>query len=366
MTEPNVLENIPIEKERQVETLGDFLKTGESGKLEFATFDVPVEMIFLAENIRPFDEKFIDTLAWSIIEIGQRQPGTGDVVLIEGSPPIRCVAGQHRYKATVKAKEWGYDKRYKINLANRELNPYEILKIQMAENLQNKMTSAQEAQVINGLWQMMKALRDCEGEKLSVTEFARSASRSPDTVRDAIKYVEGVSPIVQKLVDEKILPYTVSLLLTEVPNIIRGRDRGKGPILEDIYREQLCLAQKFVTMNFTFDKAKKYIEQLKQENNFAGPLFGDDWQKMEVVSHMIAIRDESDKKGREATGWFVKIVRMVQLLPDTSKAEFSEAIQKAMSELGMSRDQFEEKLKPLVTEKQLIGLFGKRDVFSKI
>ena len=154
--------------------------------------------------------------------------------------------------------------------------------------------------------------------------------------------------------------------MSEAESIIKGRSREKQYTIEDVHREQLYLAQKFVTMNFTYEKAKKYIEQLKQENNFAGPLFGDDWQKMEVVSHMIAIRDESDKKGREATGWFVKIVRMVQLLPDTSKAEFSEAIQKAMSELGMSRDQFEEKLKPLVTEKQLIGLFGKRDVFSKI
>ena len=356
MTEPNGIEDLQIQEVRNVESL-EALK--ESEELHYEIFNVPVERIFLAENIRPFDDNFIDTLALSIHKHGQLQACIGDIVSNGNGTFVRLIAGQHRFKSIAKLNLEGEDIPVKISLANRELSPYEVIEIQITENLHNKMTPAQEAQVINGLWQRMKTLKDNDGERLSVAEFARGVSRSPDVVRDAIKYVQGLSPVVQRLVDEKILPYTVSLLLTEAENIVKGRERDKEYTFEDVYREQLYLAQKFVTMSFTYDKARKYIEQLKKENGFAGPLFGDEWKKMEVDSHMIAIRDESDKKGREAAGWFVKIVRMVELLPDTNKVEFSDAIKNAMFELGMSQDQFEKKLKPLVTEKQFVRLFGK-------
>jgi len=359
MTEPNEIENLPIQKVRDIETLEDYRNAGEPEELHYEIFNVPVERIFLADNIRPFDNDFIDTLALSIHEHGQLQACIGDIVSNENGTFVRLIAGQHRFKSIAKLNLEGENIPVKISLANRELSPYEVIEIQITENLHNKMTPAQEAQVINGLWQRMRALKDNDGKKLSIAEFARGVSRSSDVVRDAIKYVECLSPVVQRLVDEKILPYTVSLLLSEAENIVKGRERGKQYTLEDIHREQLYLAQKFVTMNFTYDRAKKYIQQLKQENNFAESLFGDDWGKMEVASHIIAIRDQSDKKGREAAGWFVKIVRMVQLLPDTNKVEFSDAIKDAMSDLGMSRDEFEKKLRPLITEKQFTGLFGR-------
>lgn len=359
MTKPNGIENISSQEVGNVISLEDFRNSGESEELHYEIFNVPVERIVLADNIRPFDNDFIDTLAMSIHKHGQLQACIGDIVCDGEGTFVRLIAGQHRFKSIVKLNLEGEDIPVKISLANRELNPYEIIEIQITENLHNKMTPAQEAQVINGLWQKVRILKDNGGEKLSIAEFARSVSRSPATVRDAIKYIEGLSPVVQRLVDEKILPYTVSLLLTEAENIIKGRDREKQYTLEDVYREQLYLAQKFVTMNFTYDRAKKYIEQLKQESNFSGPLFGDEWKKIEFASHIIAIRDESDKKGRDAAGWFVKIIRMVQLLPDTNKVEFSDAIENAIFELGMSRDEFEEKLRPLITEKQHIRLFGK-------
>ncbi len=358
MTEPSVIENLPIQKVRDIETLEDYRNFRESEMLHYEIFNVPIERIVLADNIRPFDDKFVDTLKSSIKEHGQLQACIGDIVSTEDGCFVRVIAGQHRYMAVSQINLEGEILPLKVSVANRELNPYEVIEIQITENLQNKMTSAQDAQVINSLWQRMKVLKENEDIKLTVTEFARSVSRSPDVVRDAIKYVEGLSPVVQKFVDEKILSYTVSLLLTEAENIVKGRDRGKQYTQEDVYREQLYLAQKFVTMNFTFDKAKKYIEQLKQESNFSGPLFGDEWRDMEIASHVIAIRDESDKKGREAAGWFVKIVRMVKFLPDTNKAEFSDAIKNAMFGLGMSMDEFKEKLRPLITERQFTGLFG--------
>lgn len=212
------IQNIPIL------SIEDYVKKTslESEQLRWNTFLVPMEDIVLAENIRPFDWEFIDILKESIKEHGQLQECIGDVVLDgNGEYKARIIAGEHRTKAIEEINDEGEYTLVRVSLANKTLSPEEVVEIQMSENLQNKMTSAQDAVIIHNFWIRLKRIRDQESGVLTKGELARKVGRSVEVVSNAIKYIEDVNPLVQRLVDERTLSYSLALLLS-------GIDKGDG------------------------------------------------------------------------------------------------------------------------------------------
>lgn len=327
--------------------------------IRFKTFMVPVDDIDLADNIRPFDQDFIQNLADSIYTQGQLQPCIGFVREIEdGSKRVVLIAGQHRYKAIEWLNSIGIDTYVMINLANRELTPEEIVEIQLTENLQNKMTPAQEAEVMCRLWHKMERVWEEKGKTLTVTAFARRVGRSYETVNKAIKYVGDVTPIVQELVEKNLLPYGHAVLLAEIDDLItRGDERNITD--EDRKWKQIDLAQYFITKKFNYKQASEYLKRLREESKFAGPLFGDAWELMEVRNRILAIRKTSDKQGRAAAGWFVNMVRTADIIKDkTGSVKLSEAIHNALELLGVALEDFKRDIKPYLSEREFDKLFG--------
>lgn len=335
------LERLPSLNTTSIE---DFVLSANPECVRRETFLVPVEEIVLAENIRPFDYEFINVLKENIKEQGQLQECIGDIVTDEnGDFKIRVIAGQHRETAIQLINEEGIRMPVRVSVADRMLPPEVVIEIQMSENLQNKMTSAQDAFIIHNFWRRLTEIRS-----ITKAELARKVGRSVETVSNSIKYIEDVNPVVQKMVDEKILHYSLAVLLSEI-------EKGNG-----YESKQVSLALLFISKSYTLVQAEKHIKQLKTEQEFVGPLFGgDNWDLMEIQNNLLAIRNESDRKGKEAAGWFVRMVRAAKILNEPDKVRLSNAIKKAVSGLGMSLDDFKKTIKPFVKESDYIDAFGK-------
>lgn len=305
------------------------LNTENSEKIRWEWKEVYPEEVVLAENIRPIDSLVVEDLAMSIAEVGQLQPCLGDIIEIDGEITIRLIAGQHRYYAISLLCEKGLPRPIIMRVADRTLSPEEILSVQMSENLQNKMTPEQDAVAIHSFW--IDAKRIYGENSLTIKDLARRLGRSPRKISDAIKYVEGLSPKVQQMVHAGVLPYSTALLLERL-----GRSDT-----DDFHSEQVRTAIFLISQKYTTEQAKKYLERKSKEAEFSGPLFGDElWKELKKNGHRIAIRDSASREGRMAVGWFQRMLKSVSILDDPSKAEFSEAIQTSVEELGISLEDF--------------------------
>ncbi len=289
---------------------------------------LPIEEITPVDNIRPIDYEVVEEIASSILETGQLQACIGDI----GEDGIRLLAGRHRYEAIKVLNERGCDVGVLIRVANKMLSDEEVLSIQMSENLHNKMTSAQEATIIHGFWNEM--IKIYGRENISISKVASKMGRSPRKTSDAIKYVEGLSPKIQELVDIGNLSYTSALLLVDLKN---DSDSQWG--------EQIRTALQIISKNLNTKDAKKYIDRLNHEMKFTGPLFDNEmWGNIKKNGHLISIKTDADREGRSAAGWFVRMLSTISKLEDPDRIELSDGIAKAVGELNMSLDDFIDKL----------------------
>lgn len=289
---------------------------------------ISIEEITPVNNIRPIDSEVVEEIASSIPQTGQLQACIADI----GEDGVRLLAGRHRYEAIKLLNERGYETGILVKLANRTLSEEEVLSIQMSENLHNKMTSAQEATIIHSFW--FKMVEVYGRENISISMVAAKMGRSPRKISDAIKYVDGLSPKVQELVDSGNLSYSSALLLVG----LETNDDGQ-------WGEQVRTAIQIISRNLNSKEAKKYIDKLNQESKFSGPLFDNEmWGKIKKNGHLISIKTEADREGRSAAGWFVRILSTVSKLEDSDRVELSDGITKTVGELGMSLDEFLEKV----------------------
>lgn len=289
---------------------------------------LPIEEITPVNNIRPIDFEVVEEIASSIPVTGQLQACIADI----GEDGPRLLAGRHRYEAIKLLNDRGIETGILVKLANRTLSKEEILSIQMSENLHNKMTSAQEATIIHGFWNEMV---DVYGrENISISMVAAKMGRSPKKISDAIKYIDGLSPKVQELVDNGTMSYSSALLLVG----LKTDDDGQ-------WGEQIRTALQIISKNLNTKDAKKYIDRLIQENKFSGPLFDNElWGNIKKNGHIVSIKTEADREGRSAAGWFVRILNTISRLEDPDRTELSDGIAKAVGELDISLDDFIDKL----------------------
>jgi len=287
----------------------------------------------LVPNIREIKEESVLELAMSIREVGQLQPCIGDVIQSENGQTVRLIAGQHRYYAIKYLCENDYPIGIVMRIANRTLTSEEVLSIQMSENLQNKMTPEEDAETIHSFWKMSEEVYG-KG-KVSISYLARKMGRSPRKVSDSIRYVEELSPKVQEMVNIGVLPYSTALLLAKMMN--GNNNNGNN----DFYSEQVRTAIFLISKNYTTSEAEKYLRKRAKEKEIAGPLFsGEIWKEIKSNGYNIAIKDQASKEGRAAIGWFVRMEKAVSNLEQPYRVKFSDAIKKAMLELGVSLEEF--------------------------
>ncbi len=288
---------------------------------------IPIYSITPVDNIRPIDPEVVEEIASSIPVNGQLQACIADTT----PDGVRLLAGRHRYEAIKLLNERGYYVDILVRLADRELSDEEILSIQMSENLHNKMTSAQEAAIIYSFWNKMIDIYN--RENVTISMIATRMGRSPRKVSDAVKYVENLSPLVQEMVNSGKLAYSSALLLTGLTTTNDG------------WGEQTRIAVQIISRNLNSKDAKKYIQKLKQENEFTGPLFGEDiWENLKQNGHIISIKTQADREGRKAAGWFVRILGTISMLEEPDKVELSNGIINGISSLGMSLNEFIKKI----------------------
>jgi ParB-like chromosome segregation protein Spo0J len=207
--------------------LREFIETATPDVIRTAYFHIPTEWFYEAENIRPYNPQQIADLAESIRAEGQLQAGIADLCINDdGTFQLRIIAGKHRKKAIEKInfeKEPGEPiTLFEVRLYDKQLTARQIVNIQMAENLQEKMTPAQDAAVIESMWKEYMVNIEHEEEMPNIKEFAAQISRRVDVVKDAIVYIDKIDENVQKLVDAKIIPYTMALLLSGISKEKKG------------------------------------------------------------------------------------------------------------------------------------------------
>jgi len=313
-------------------------ETEKREKIFWKLYEIEIENSVLVDNIRPIDQFVVEDLANSISEIGQLSPCIGDTLATEDGQIVRIIAGQHRFHAINLLHQRGEDIPLLARIANRTLNDEEILSIQMSENLQNKMTAEQDAKVIHSFW-----VKCCQlyGEEIVTLKYlSRKLGRSTQKVSEAIKFVEGLSPKIQEMVNKGVLHYSTALLLTRLNNSDKD---------SDFYSEQVRMAVFLISQGYNKEEAKRYLDKrIKESKAYTEPLFsGEVWTQLKKNGYRIAINDKASKEGRTASGWFVRMIRAVSLLDEPSKAEFSEAIERSVDELGISMDEFKGNLKIL-------------------
>jgi hypothetical protein len=211
------------------------------------------------------------------------------------------------------------------------------------------MTPAQDAVVIEDMWSELVALEEENGNEPDIKEFARQISRSVDVVKDSIAYVQKIDKTVQKLVEAKIISYTMALLLSGISK----EEKGFG------VSDQLRYAQTFVTRKFTVKQAREYLNNRKGEEG----QFALEENEVEAIlrDHILSLRQASGMRVRESALWFTQIIRMVKLLDNREvEAKFSAGIQKVLANLDFTISDFQKDLKPLISEKDLVFLFGDR------
>ena len=365
-------ENFDIEKaelilpEASYKNLREFIETASPDVVRTAYFRVPTEWLHEVKNVRPFNEQHIADLKESIKADGQLQAGIGDFFRNEnGFLQPRLIAGKHRKKAVEEINfEKGPDEPitfFKVKFYDKQLTPRQIINIQMAENLQEKMTPAQDAVVIESMWNDYETfVKAGGGTKPDIKEFSAQISRSVDIVKDAIKYITEIDEKVQKLVDNKIISYSMALLLCGISK----EERGFG------VSDQLRYAQTFFMNKFTVKQAREYLKNRKMkideskmelEQERTQLTFEKNEDEAILKDHILSLHYASGMKVRENAIWFVKAIRMIKLLKNEEiEAKFSAGIQKTMGSLGFSITDFKKDLEPLISDEDYEFVFGEK------
>ena len=342
-----------------VDSFEQFVERGEKGEHLKASFLIPVTMLTLADNIRPKNQRHIDALALSIRENGQKQPASGDIMWSEeyGCMVPRLIAGRHRYEGILKnerdKKDESPEERIWIVLENRTLDPYEVIDLQLAENIHEKLMPSEEAATLHSYWRRLRELKMHDNEKLTVSSFANRVGRSTEVITNAIKYMEKGSSIVQKLVDENILPFGIAVLLADVP--VSEEDLKKG------FNEQVRLALFFINKKYTTKKAAEYLKNgyqgriAKRINGMhQASLLPEDVEEEALRKDTRRfVKVGADVSGMAALRWFSDIKRVINMLEPSEQIMLTEAVLAQFSHTTSSYDQLLALAKDLLPEKQV-------------
>ena len=379
--------------------------------IEWFKQEVRLGDIILADNVRPIDYDHIEKLVGSIEETGMMYEPLGDYVEIDGVLKPRIIAGQHRYYALLRVYKYNPNakvpvkfahtredmteeqlesmnrwvewqdkymteynqsgrsvldnsnietvevssnivkiaKQYRLENSRISLRDFEELRVQMTENLQNKMTAKEDAYVINKLWEKYKLLED--RKNLSIKSFAKLAARSYTEVRNAIKYHEKLIDKVQELVDKGLISYSLALFIARLSG-----DDVNGSFF---YSEQYLAVNHIVKEKMNPKEAKDYVLRLlqdkepdedKEESYKKLPLFSKEALKALEVPPIISFQKTTDREANTSIQWFIKVIYLISLYPEPEKTKWTRAVKERIRDLGFSLEDFNERLKEMGIE----------------
>lgn len=224
---------------------------------DYEVHEVDLEDIEVGINVREIDQSHVRTLAESILAHRQLQECIGDRTQ-DGK--IRLWAGQHRYwavdfinRSMIAAGRSDLCRTLRIRVYNGELNPDQILAIQIAENLHQRMKPEEEAEVIRDLWEY--CLIAYEEDEINPHKFAGMIGRSPDKVYASLRY-SGLAEEVKRLVVEGHLTYTQSLAIASLEDNEQQENAANHLVLHGIQRQ----AKKYIAgLIDDFEKGKELV-----------------------------------------------------------------------------------------------------------
>lgn len=287
------------------------------------TEEYPENMV-LGPNLRSRDEEHVPRIAESILSQGQLQECVGDT-LSDGR--VRVWAGQHRFWAVELinniAREEDFEPRkLRVRVYLEEFSSDKIFEVQLSENLHQDMRPEEEAEAIESLWNLYERLF----EKKSRAGLARRIGRGETKVRNALKFCE-LDTSVKELVSADALLYSIAVELARLPK-----------------EKQLAVGMKIVMYNFDRPKALKLVRSMTGEEK-QHLLFPEVQGVLEKLNHRIAFRTAADRAAKDASGYFKRIIRLINLMDDPRRAEVTEPIRNILSGFIESSDDFRQILK---------------------
>jgi len=270
--------------------------------------ELPENMI-LGLNIRERNPSHVALLAASILEEGQIQECVAD----QFGGKTRVWAGQHRFWAVESinnmAHEAGLDQRLKLRVRvhDGEFTLDQILAVQLAENLHNQMRPEEEAAAIMSLYKLY--LQVSVDQPRSVADLARRIGRGETKVRNALSFM-NLDENVRKLVESDGIFYSLAVQIARLP-----------------LEKQFRAANRIIIYNLDSSGAARLIEETLGEGKQLPGLFSG--QQLEVLAKQngrLAFRNAADRAARDADGYFRRVLALIKLLDNPTKAEATEPI----------------------------------------
>ena len=289
--------------------------------------EYPNSMV-LGPNMRERSDELVEELVKSIASVGQMQECNGDQLEDE---TIRVITGQHRFWAVEFINELlvshnlqnpenpvGHMK-LRVRVADKKLSPYEMLDLQIAENLHLDLKPEEEAEKIAELFSFY---RKVVGEEATVADFSRRVSRGETKVRNALKFME-LDEKVREMVEEEIIHYSVATKLARVPA-----------------EKQFNVATKIVLYNLSGERVDTLIKSTIGEEDIPS-IFSEEIQAgLDTVNYRLALRGAADRAARDAAGYFKRVLYILDIVDEVEKVTMTDTIRDVLSEFIIASDEF--------------------------
>ena len=288
--------------------------------------------LVLGPNMREISQEKVEELAKSIALTGQVQECNGDT-LSDGR--IRVIAGQHRYWAVTLLNEliekYNNDNpqnklkriRLRVRVADEELSAYKMLELQITENLHEDLRPEEEAEKIAELFSFYRTV---VGDEASVADFCRRVSRGETKVRNALKFVD-LDKRVKKLVEEEAILYWIATRLSKVPE-----------------KRQFEVAMKIIFYNLEGEQVETFIRSILGEEDTPS-LFSEAMrERLDGINHRLAFRTAADRAAKDASGYFKRVLRILDLVEAPERTSMTDTIRDILSQFVLSADEFRDDL----------------------
>ena len=288
--------------------------------------------LVLGPNMREISQEKVEELAKSIALTGQVQECNGDT-LSDGR--IRVIAGQHRYWAVTLLNEliekYNNDNpqnklkriRLRVRVADEELSAYKMLELQITENLHEDLRPEEEAEKIAELFSFYRTV---VGDEASVADFCRRVSRGETKVRNALKFVD-LDKRVKKLVEEEAILYWIATRLSKVPE-----------------KRQFEVAMKIILYHLEGEQVETFIRSILGEEDTPS-LFSEAMrERLDGINHRLAFRTAADRAAKDASGYFRRVLRILDLVEAPERTSMTDTIRDILSQFVLSADEFRDDL----------------------
>lgn len=294
---------------------------------EWSVVNVDPEKTVSGPNIRETNWNHVKNLARSFMEQGQLQECIGEE-LADGT--IRVWAGQHRRLALIMLNRFfrsvGQSERsLRVRVYPRELSADQVFAIQLAENLHNQMTPAEEADAIVELWQVYLGVFGEEGA--NAAELARRIGRGPDKVYDALHFAK-LDPRVADMVRRGVLLYSRSVEIARCSQ-----------------EHHLEIASKAILYRLNREGVENLVKYyLGIEQGLPGLFSGETIQQLGRENHVLAMRGAAARSAQEAAGYFERVLFLLSMVEETESVRMTDTIRDILASLVVSSDVFRDRL----------------------